>query len=233
MIIFYFIILYKKIEKVKVLMSGPITKDNIINTSNIITKENMYELKELEHLNARQIYHIYYTKVNIINDMIDAYIDKVIFKMKYVFVYETELSINSTRYKLSIIDNNEQKIVIIYNDVCAPKKQKCYRITLYQNNTDCNGNYYQYNSCSDLVTNTIPDEIFNSYSDDRKAMLEIFSKKESVTILEKIYKFYNKLHETDYIYNFEKCIIILAAAKYKINNIPYDIAKIITYYTLQ
>jgi hypothetical protein len=195
----------------------------------------MSGMNDLEHMNAHNICDIYMAKVDNINIIMSHYINEVIFKRKYDFVYRIAFAVHSNYFKLRIKDKAKQKISIIYRNNCLTGRgAHCYKITLYQNNKNRQDGYYVYNSCRNSITNTISKEIFNNYSDDRKAILKIFSKKESITILEKIYNYFQKLYRTDYIYNYEKCIIILAAAKYKkFQNIPYDIAKIITYYTLQ
>lgn len=96
--------------------------------------------------------------------------------------------------------------------------------------------YYKYKSRNNTIHKTILDEKFNNYSQDVKNVISIFSNPTTFNKnrqLEKIYNYYIKLCDTPFLYNYEKCILILLAAKHRqFFGVPYDVAKIISYFVL-
>lgn len=210
-------------------MSGPISKNLVVGTHKGITMDDFVYLEDLEHMSAGDIYKIYKKKINIIATIMNQYLNKIILKSNNKFVYNINKPADGSWFNLRITNRQNQHIIIVYDTACrAGEGAKCFRISLFANNTDNSAGCYGYNSCDDTLHNTIPDDVFNAISDERKEILETFSKKESITILEKIYNYYLKLHDTDYIYDYEKCILILLAAKHKqFCGASYDIAKLI------
>jgi len=210
-------------------MSGPISQIVVVETHKKMSFYDFVFLEDLEHMSAGDIYKIYEKKVQIIAAIMNQYLYKVIFKSKYRFAYSIKKPINQSWFNLKFTDGKDRHITIIFDNACrAGQGQKCFRIMLFANNVDNTAGCYGYDSCDDSLHNTIPEDVFAALSDKRKSILETFSKKESITILEKIYNYYLKLHDTDYIYNYEKCVIILLAAKHKqFFGVPYNIAKII------
>ena len=97
--------------------------------------------------------------------------------------------------------------------------------------------YYKYSAIDKKIKSTIPDEKYTNYSKDVKHVISIFSNPNTfnkTSALERIYNYHEKLRSTPFLYNYEKCILILLAAKHRqFCNVPYDVAKIIAYWILQ
>jgi len=158
-----------------------------------------------------------------------------------ISVIKLTLSLNKyygSIIKCNITFNIDNKIILVE---FYTHKYNEYDFSIHDFKTDNKYSWYiKNNVCLNKKNNVrfnIADNNFNKYNYETKLILETFANCQKINktkSLEQIYNYFMKLYKTTFLYNYEKCIIILTASKYKrFHNIPYDVVKIIAYYALQ
>ena len=151
--------------------------------------------------------------------------------IKISFIHKMNIySSESKLFTFRILKKNYKAIIISYD--VHDKILSSFRF--YNDITVQDNVYIRHDFTIAHIENNIPDEMFNAYGKDTKHIINTFNNTSAKNILEKIYNYHKKLHNTQFFYNYEKCILILLAAKHRqFCNIPYDVAKIIAYWILQ